>query len=126
MFNHYIGSCDCNKDKDEAGEEAADNANNAIGGGESVGDTTSGESSFGGDVGASDGDGGAMGEGLVKEAMTPLQKMQALEAGTRGFNAAAANDTKLLDNFLLCAQNNLVKAGVVMLKEIINRMNNGT
>jgi hypothetical protein len=31
----------------------------------------------------------------LKEAMTPLQKMQALENGTRGFNAAAASDQKL-------------------------------
>jgi hypothetical protein len=31
----------------------------------------------------------------LNEAMTPLQKMQALENGTRGFNAAAASDQKL-------------------------------
>lgn len=121
-----MGSCDCNKDKDEAGEDAADNANNAIGGGDSVGDASSGEGGFGGDTGASGGEGGGIGEGLVTEAMTPLQKMQALEAGTRGFNASAANDIKLLDNLLLCAQNNLAKAGAVMLKEIMIRMNNGT
>ena len=179
MFNHHIGSCDCNKDKDEAGEDAADNANDAIGGGESVGDAGSTGGDFGGGDSAG-GEGGAMGESLVKEsweyfnikdrnsddvvtvvivdkrfeplfnkdhkeslrrnnvkveghyfngtvvtgkvgdiiqvcdechvmnpnkifmeaatiteAMTPLQKMQALEAGTRGFNAAAASDQKL-------------------------------
>ena len=33
-------------------------------------------------------------ESLITEAMTPLQKMQALEAGTRGFNAAAATDIR--------------------------------
>jgi hypothetical protein len=36
-----------------------------------------------------------MGESLINEALTPLQKMQALENGTRGFNAAAASDQKL-------------------------------
>jgi hypothetical protein len=93
MFNHRMGSCDCNKNKDEAGEDAADNANDAIGGGESVGDTGSLGGDFGGDFGG--GEGGAMGESLVTEAMTPLEKMQALENGTRGFNAAAASDQKL-------------------------------
>jgi hypothetical protein len=93
MFNHHNGTCDCNKDKDEAGEDAADNANDAIGGGESVGDagSTGGESS--GDFGG--GDAGGMGESLVTEAMTPYEKMQALDNGTRGFNAAAASDQKL-------------------------------
>jgi hypothetical protein len=57
MFNHHMGSCDCNKDKDETGEDAADNANDAIGGGESVGDA----GSAGGDFG---GEGGALGESL--------------------------------------------------------------
>lgn len=66
MFNHHIGSCDCNKDKDEVGEDAADNANDAIGGGESVGDAGSLGGEFGGDFGG--GEGGAMGEGLVLEA----------------------------------------------------------
>jgi hypothetical protein len=93
MFNHHIGSCDCNKDKDEAGEDAADNANDAIGGGGAVGDAGSAGGEFGGD--SAGGEGGAMGEGLVNEALTPLEKMQALENGTRGFNAAAASDQKL-------------------------------
>jgi hypothetical protein len=96
MFNHHMGSCDCNKDKDEAGEDAADNANDAIGGGESAGDA----GSLGGDAGDfgggdSAGGEGGMGESLVNEALTPLQKMYALENGTRGFNAAAASDQKL-------------------------------
>jgi hypothetical protein len=85
-FNHACGTCDCGKD-------AADNANDAIGGGEPVGDTGSLGGDFGGDLGG--GEGGAMGESLVTEAMTPLEKMQALENGTRGFNAAAASDQKL-------------------------------
>lgn len=126
MFNHHNGTCDCDKDKDKAGEDAADNANDAIGGGESVGDAASGEGNFGGDMGASGGECGAMGEGLVKEALTPLQKMQALENGTRGFNAAAASDRKLLDNLLICAQNNLQNAAVVMLIEIQDRIVRGT
>ena len=62
----------------------------------------------------------------MTEALTPLQKMQALEAGTRGFNAAAASDLKLVDNLILCAQNNLQKAAAVMLKEIQKRANQGT
>ena len=126
MFNQAMGSCDCNKNP---GEDAADSTNDAIGGGESVGDAGSAGTSeggdFGGDAGASGGEGGGMGESLMKEAMTPLQKMQALENGTRGFNAAAASDVKLLDNLLLCAQNNLNKAGVVMVGEIVNRIKQG-
>ncbi len=121
MFNHHIGSCDCNKNKDEAGEDAADNANDAIGGGESVGDAGSAGGDFGGDIGG--GEGGAMGESLVTEAMTPLEKMQALENGTRGFNAAAASDQKLWDNLLICAKNNLVNAGAVIVAEIKKRIN---
>ena len=65
-----MGSCDCNKDKDEAGEDAADNANDAIGGGESVGDAGSAGGDFGGGDSAG-GEGGAMGESLVKESMFP-------------------------------------------------------
>lgn len=61
----------------------------------------------------------------MTEALTPLQKMQALEAGTRGFNAAAASDIKLMDNLIICAKNNLQKAAVVMLVEIQKRMNQG-
>lgn len=61
----------------------------------------------------------------ITEAMTPLQKMQALEAGTRGFNAAAASDLKLMDNLILCAQNNLQKAAIIMIREMQKRMNQG-
>jgi hypothetical protein len=99
MFNHHMGSCDCNKDKDEAGEDAADNANDAIGGGESVGDAGSAGGDFGG------GEGGAMGESLVKEAVDyydQVPKMAALNAGTRGFNAKAASDEKLRVNRRVC------------------------
>ena len=52
--------------------------------------------------------------------------MKALEAGTRGFNAAAASDQKLLDNLLICAKNNFNKAGMVMVQEIMIRMHKGT
>ena len=89
-------------------------------GSDSVGEG-SGDGSFGGD---SVGEGGAMGESLT-EAMTPLQKMQALEAGTRGFNAAAASDLKLMDNLIICAQNNLQKAAIIMIREMQKRMNQG-
>ena len=65
MFNHHNGTCGCNKDKDEAGEDAADNANDAIGGGESVGDAGSASGGFGGD--SAGGEGGAMGESLTEE-----------------------------------------------------------
>lgn len=117
-FNHAMGDCDCGKD-------AADDTNDAIGGGESIGDAGSaGEGSFGGE--SAGGGGGGMGESLVKEALTPLQKMQALENGTRGFNAAAASDQKLLDNLLVCAQNNLSNAGATMIGEIARRMKQGT
>ncbi len=109
MFNKHNGTCDCDKDKDEAGEDAANSANDAIGGGESVGDGGSlGSSDFGGDIGG--GDGGGMGESLIKEAMTPFEKMQALENGTRGFNAAAASDAKLIMNYDICIKNNFNKA----------------
>lgn len=122
MFNHHMGSCDCNKDKDEAGEDAAENANDAIGGGESVGDV----GSLGGDAGDfgggdSAGGEGGMGESLVNEALTPLQKMYALENGTRGFNAAAASDQKLWDNLRICADNNLLKAYKIMQDELTRR-----
>lgn len=111
-FNHACGTCDCGKD-------AADDANSEMGS-DSTGEG-SGDGSFGGD---SAGEGGAMGESLT-EAMTPLQKMQALEAGTRGFNAAAASDLKLMDNLILCAQNNLQKAAIIMIREMQKRMNQG-
>lgn len=111
-FNHACGTCDCGKD-------AADDANSEMGS-DSTGEG-SGDGSFGGDAA---GDGGAMGESLT-EAMTPLQKMQALEAGTRGFNAAAASDLKLMDNLILCAQNNLQKAAIIMIREMQKRMNQG-
>lgn len=112
-FNHACGTCDCGKD-------AAEDANSEMGS-DSTGEG-SGDGSFGGDAA---GEGGAIGESLT-EAMTPLQKMQALEAGTRGFNAAAASDIKLMDNLITCAKNNLQKAAVVMLIEIQKRMNNGS
>ena len=115
-FNHAMGSCDCGKD-------AADDANDSIGSGESTGES-SGEGSLGGETGS--GEGGAMGEALVTEAMTPLQKMQALEAGTRGFNAAAASDQKLLDNYKICMSNGLGKALKVVVTEISYRVNAGT
>lgn len=111
-FNHACGTCDCGKD-------AADDANSEMGS-DSTGEG-SGDGSFGGDAA---GEGGAMGESLT-EAMTPLQKMQALEAGTRGFNAAAASDLKLMDNLIICAQNNLQKAAIIMIREIQKRMNQG-
>lgn len=113
-FNHACGTCDCGKD-------AADNANSEMGS-DSTGEG-SGDGSLGGE---SAGEGGAMGESLLNEAMTPLQKMQALENGTRGFNASAAGDRKLLDNLILCAQNNLRTAATIMIKEIVLRMRNGT
>ena len=122
-FNHGIGSCDCNKEENP-GEDAADNVNDAIGGGESAGDASSGEGLGSGDFGG--GEGGAIGESLNEASMTPLQKMQALENGTRGFNAAAASDQKLLDNLLICAKNNLDVAGRIMVAEIAKRMAQGT
>lgn len=119
-FNHACGSCDCDKNP---GEDAADNVNDAIGSGESTGETSG---DFGGDMGSSGGESGGMGESLVNEAMTPLDKMRALEAGTRGFNAAAASDQKLLDNYKICMSNGLVKALKIVVTEITYRMNAGT
>ena len=113
-FNHAFGSCDCGKD-------AAEDANGDMGS-DSAGES-SGDGSLGGE--SAGGEGGAMGESLITEAMTPLQKMQALENGTRGFNAAAAADIKLMDNLILCAKNNLQKAAIVMIIEIQKRMNQG-
>ena len=121
-FNHAMGSCGCNKDENP-GEDAADNVNDAIGGGESTSEG-SGDGSLGGDAGSSES--GAMGEALVTEAMTPLDKMKALENGTRGFNAAAASDQKLLDNYKICMSNGLAKALKVVVTEISARMNAGT
>ena len=66
-----------------------------------------------------------MGESLMTEAMTPLDKMKALEAGTRGFNAAASSDIKLYDNLVICASNNLNKAGMIIAGEIAKRMKQG-
>ena len=121
MFNHHMGSCDCNKDKDEAGEDAADNANDAIGGGESVGDAGSVGGDFGGDIG---GEGGAMGESLVKEAVDyydQIPKMAALNAGTRGFNAKAASDEKLRVNRQVCLDHHWDKALKIIEDEMIRR-----
>ena len=115
-FNHACGSCDCGKD-------AAEDTNDSMGSGDASGES-SGDGAFGGDAGSSEG--GAMGEALVTEAMTPLQKMQALEAGTRGFNAAAASDQKLLDNYKICMSNGLGKALKVVVTEISYRVNAGT
>lgn len=115
-FNHACGSCDCGKD-------AAEDTNDSLGSGESTGEGA-GDGGLGGDAGS--GEGGAMGEALVTEAMTPLQKMQALEAGTRGFNAAAASDQKLLDNYKICMSNGLAKALKIVVTEISARMNAGT
>lgn len=123
MFNHHMGSCDCNKDKDEAGEDAADNANDAIGGGESVGDA----GSAGGDFGGGDsvgGEGGAMGESLVKEAVDyydQIPKMAALNDGTRGFNAKAASDEKLRVNRRVCLDHHWDKALKIIEDEMIRR-----
>lgn len=82
MFNHHMGSCDCNKDKDEAGEDAADNANDAIGGGDSAGDA----GSAGGDFG---GDGGALGESLngdlFPDSLTRLIDNYDIEIEWRGY-----------------------------------------
>ena len=115
-FNHACGSCDC-------GKNAAEDTNDSLGSGESTGEGA-GDGGLGGDAGS--GEGGAMGEALVTEAMTPLQKMQALEAGTRGFNAAAASDQKLLDNYKICMSNGLGKALKVVVTEISYRVNAGT
>ena len=122
-FNHAMGSCGCNKNP---GEDAAEDTNDAISGGESAGDAGSAEGGFGGDTGPSGSEGGGMGESLVTEAMTPLDKMRALEAGTRGFNAAAASDQKLADNLAICVANHLPRAEAIVKQEIQYRMNTGT
>lgn len=127
MFNHHIGSCDCDKDKDEAGEDAADNANDAIGGGDSVGDAGSAEGNLGGDFGGGDsagGEGGAIGEGLVKEAVNyydQIPKMAMLNDGTRGFNAKAASDEKLRVNRQVCLDHHWDKALKIIEDEMIRR-----
>jgi hypothetical protein len=115
-FNHACGTCDCGKD-------AADNTNDAIGGGEAAGGEGIGDAGPSGDAG---GDGGAMGEALVNEAMTPLEKMRALENGTRGFNAAAAGDVKLVNYYNICTKNGLQKAATIVGDEIKRRMKAGT
>lgn len=124
MFNHHMGSCDCDKDKDEAGADAADNANDAIGGGESVGDAGSAGGDFGGGDSAG-GDGGGMGESLeIKEAVDyydQIPKMAALEDGTRGFNAKAASDEKLRVNRRVCIDYHYNKALKVIEDEMIRR-----
>ena len=127
MFNHHIGSCDCDKDKDEAGEDAADNANDARGGGDSVGDAGSVEGNLGGDFGGGDsagGEGGAIGEGLVKEAVDyydQIPKMAMLNHGTRGFNAKAASDEKLRVNRQVCLDHHWDKALKIIEDEMIRR-----
>ena len=109
-FNPACGSCDCDKNKNDFITDGVPESGDSSS--ESAGDS------------GSEGEGGGMGESLT-EAMTPLDKMKALENGTRGFNAAAASDTKLLDNLVLCAQNNLAKAAAVMIVEIQKRTNQG-
>jgi hypothetical protein len=124
MFNHHIGSCDCGKGCHAAGE-ANSSMGNADAGAGGEGGNFSGGTGVSGDGSAGDG-GGAMAESFINEAtLTPFQKMQALENGTRGFNAGAANDLKLIDNLVICAQNNFQKAAVVIIREIQARMNQG-
>ena len=129
-FNHAFGTCDWGKDAaDDANSEmSGDSAGEGSGDG-SLGGDSAGEGGFGGDSamgdGDSAGDGGAMGEGLT-EAMTPLQKMQALEAGTRGFNAGAASDLKLVNYSNICTKGGLKKAAAIVGAEIQKRMNQGT
>ena len=108
-FNHACGTCDC-------GKNAADNVNSEMGS-DSTGEGSR-EGSLGGD---SAGEGGAL-----TEALTPLQKMQALENGTRGFNAAAAGDVKLVNYYNICTKNGLQKAAAIVGAEIQKRMNQGT
>ena len=62
----------------------------------------------------------------ITEALTPLQKMQALEAGTRGFNAGAASDLKLVNYSNICTKGGLKKAAAIVGAEIQKRMNQGT
>lgn len=129
-FNHAFGTHDWGKDAaDDAnsemgGDSAGEGSGDGSLGGESVGEGDFGSDSAG-DVGDSAGDGGAMGEGLT-EAMTPLQKMQALEAGTRGFNAGAASDLKLVNYSNICTKGGLKKAAAIVGAEIQKRMNQGT
>ena len=108
-FNHACGTCDCGKD-------AADNANSEMGG-DSTGEG-SGDGSFGGD---SAGEGGAM-----TEALTPLEKLRALENGTRGFNATAAGDAKLKQYHDICTiHSGLSRAQSIVDAEIQHRINTG-
>jgi hypothetical protein len=53
--------------------------------------------------------------------MTPFEKMQALENGTRGFNAAAASDQKLWDNLNICKANSFWKAHKIIQDELAKR-----
>jgi polyhydroxyalkanoate synthesis regulator phasin len=52
--------------------------------------------------------------------------MRALENGTRGFNAAAAGDVKLVNYYNICTKNGLQKAAAIVGAEIQKRMNQGT
>ena len=112
-FNHAFGTCDCGKD-------AADNVNSEMGS-DGAGES-SGDGSLGGE---SAGEGGAMGESLTEAALTPLEKMQALENGTRGFNAAAAGDVKLFNYYNICTKNGLQRAAKIVYDEIQHRRNLG-
>lgn len=115
MFNRHNGTED-----EDAGEDAADSANDAIGGGESVGDA----GDFGGGDSAGDfggGDGGGMGESLVSEAVDywdQIPKMKALNNGTRGFNAKAASNEKLRVNRKVCIDHNYTKALAIVEAEM--------
>ena len=50
-----------------------------------------------------------------------VAKMQALEAGTRGFNAKAASDSKLQTNRQICQSYNLPTALDIVETEMVNR-----
>ena len=113
-FNHAFGTCDCGKD-------AADNVNSEMGS-DGAGEG-SGDGSLGGEPA---GEGGAMGESLTEATLTPLEKMQALENGTRGFNAAAAGDVKLFNYYNICTKNGLQRAAKIVYDEIQRRRNLGT
>ena len=60
---------------------------------------------------------GSLGENL-KEALTPFEKMQALENGTRGFNAAAASEAKLRLNYDICVKYGFNKAKKIIENEL--------
>lgn len=57
----------------------------------------------------------------LREALTAYDKVKMLNDGTRGFNASAASESKLLDYYTIAVKNKFNKARDILEQELANR-----